>query len=53
MAQSLWCYFIEKGVKRAHSPMSIPNHHQDCSGVQRHDNISGAVCALSIAMVLY
>ncbi len=29
-----------EGVKKAHSRLGVPNHHQECYSVQRHDNTS-------------
>ncbi len=28
-----------KGLKRAHRPLDVPDCHQECNSVQRHDNI--------------
>ncbi len=29
-----------QGVKRADSPLGIPNLHEECNGVQKQDNTS-------------
>ncbi len=34
-------------VKKAHSPLSILNRHQECNGVQRHGNTSYIYSAIT------
>ncbi len=40
MTASLQYKEILEGVKRSHSPLNFLNRHQECNGMQRHDNNS-------------